>query len=294
MRTGCPAPLSTLPPPFRSTFRLPASTSIPTTHLPSVAARLSEVAERAQSLTERLDRARAEPPRPGELETDLLAGWARAFSGGDFAALERRLAWDGLDLARAALALGAGGRSPMESRPPWLDRAVRRFALGEDGRPGARARRGQIPELDLAAVPFGELWAPVVAAALAEAAASIDAVTIPERDLARLAGELAKDIGATGSRAAHERYLRFRRTEGGEGAPGAYRRYVESELSSGLLDFAVEFPVALRQIARLVDTWIAALVELAGRIEHDRAATAGRFARASRGRSSSYGSATGG
>ena len=259
---------------------MPSSTPIPTIRFHSVAARLAEVAERAQTLAERLEsalaerveRALAEPAPPLEFKADPLNGWARAFSGGDLAALERRLSWDGLDLALAARAVGSGGRFTGESLPEWLELAARRFSLGGDCRSGAR---GTVGGHDLAAVPFGELWAPLVEAALAEAAEKIDALAVPRRDLATLAGALAADVGAAGARAAHERYLRFRADDG---APGAYGRYVESELSAGLLDFAVEFPVALRQIARLVDTWIAAMVELARRIERDRAALAHRFA----------------
>ncbi|MEO7794398.1 MAG: type 2 lanthipeptide synthetase LanM [Thermoanaerobaculia bacterium] len=223
----------------------------------------------------RVESALAEPPPPPEFNADLLAGWARAFSGGDLAALERRLSWDGLDLALAARAVGSGRRFTGEPLPEWLELAARRFPLGEDARPEARPRRGLVTGLDLAVVPFGELWAPVVEAALAEAADQIDAALAPRRDLATLAGALALDIGAAGSRAAHERYLRAR---GDDSAPGAYRRYVESELSSGFLEFALEFPVAVRQVARLVDTWIAALVELAQRIERDRTAVAESFA----------------
>jgi hypothetical protein len=284
---------------------LPASTSPSPTRSPSTAARLAQIAERAQTLaerletalaerlegalterledafSERLERARVEPAPAVEFKPDLLAGWARAFSAGDLAALERRLSWDGLDLALAAKAVASGSRSPAASLPPWLDLATRRFSLGDDRRPEARGTRARITGLDLAAVPFGELWAPVVEAALTEAAHEIDRIdagVLPRRDLATLAGALAADIGAVGARAAHERYLRFRRSPEGDGAPGAYGRFIESELASGLLDFALEFPVALRQIALLVDTWIAALVELAGRIGRDRPALAERFA----------------
>ncbi|MEO8197391.1 MAG: type 2 lanthipeptide synthetase LanM [Thermoanaerobaculia bacterium] len=264
---------------------MPASTSIPTIRLHSVAARLAEVAERARTLAERLESALAErsesvlaePAPPLEFKADLLAGWARAFSSGDLAALERRLSWDGLDLALAARAVGSGDRRTEESLPEWLELAARRFSLGQDCRTGAPGGLGCLGTLDgrnLAEVPFGELWAPLVEAALAEAAEEIEAVAVPRRDLVTLAGALAADVGAAGSRAAHERYLRFRADDG---APGSYDRYVESELSSGLLDFAVEFPVALRQIARLVDTWIASMVELGRRIELDRAALADRF-----------------
>jgi len=281
---------------------LPASTSPPPTRSPATAARLAQIAERAQTLaerlegalterlegalterledalSERLERARVEPAPAVEFKPDLLAGWARAFSAGDLAALERRLSWDGLDLALAAKAVASGSRSPAAALPLWLELATRRFSLGEDGRPEARGTRAWISGLDLAAVPFGELWAPVVEAALTEAAHEIDRIdagVLPRRDLATLAGALAADIGAVGARAAHERYLRFRAADG---APGAYGRFIESELASGLLDFALEFPVALRQIALLVDTWIAALVELAGRIGRDRPALAERFA----------------
>lgn len=208
-------------------------------------------------------------------DAGLLAGWARAFSGGDSVALERRLSWDGLDLALAAEAVSAGGRSTGESLPEWLELAARRFALGEDCRRQARGTRAPNFGLELATVPFGELWAPFVEAALAEAAERIDAATLPPRDLETFAAQLGAEIADVGARAAHERYLRSRAADD---APGAYRRYVASELASGLLEFALEFPVALRQIARLADTWIAGLVELATRIEADRAALAERFA----------------
>ena len=260
---------------------MPASTSPPPTRSPATAARLAQIAERAETLAERIERVRAEPAPSPAFEAELLAGWARAFSGGDLAALARRLSWDGLDLDLAARAVGSTARVTAESLPDWLDVATRRFCLGEDWRSEAPATRTRLSAHAPAPVPFGELWAPVVEAALAEAAAAIDPEVVPRRDLATLAGGLATDLAAAGSRAAHERYLRFREREGlqgSEGASGVYRRYVDSELASGLLDFALEFPVALRQLAHLTDTWIAALVELAARVGRDRAALAERFA----------------
>ena len=260
---------------------MPASTPLPPARFDSTAARLAQIAERALTLAERLDRAHTETAPRLEPEADLLSGWARAFSGGDLAALERRLSWDGLDLALATRALGPARsvtRFTGETLPDWLAVAARRFSLGEDCRPEARRRHSPATGLELAAVPFAELWTPLVEAALAEVSAEIDAATVPRRDLATLAEGLATEIAAAGARAAHGRYLRFRALSEDDEAPGAYRRYVDSELASGLLELAVEFPVALRQIARLVDTWIAALVELAQRIVRDRNALADRFA----------------
>ncbi|MEO8277956.1 MAG: DUF4135 domain-containing protein, partial [Thermoanaerobaculia bacterium] len=278
----------------------PASTSRSTIPPPSVAARLARIAERSETLAERLEKALLErvaglpaersdatfedPAPTPEIKTDLLARWARAFASGDLAALERRLSWDGLDLELARRAVDSGRRFSAESLPEWLTLAAQRFSLGADacaGRAGdddlaeADPGRGTGRRLDLTAVPFAELWAPLVEAALAEAGAQIDAGAIPRSDLATLAEALAAEVGAAGARAAHERYQRFRADDD---TPGAYGRYIRSELASGLLEFAEEFPVGLRQIARLVDTWIAAMVELARRIAGDRPALAHRFA----------------
>jgi type 2 lantibiotic biosynthesis protein LanM len=273
---------------------LSASTLPPQTRSPATAARLAQVAERAATLPERLQSVlaarsaarlaeRPAPAHPGAapaetLDAGLLAGWARAFSGGDSAALERRLSWDGLDLALAAEAVGASARCTGESLPEWLELAARRFSLGEDCRRQTRGKDAPDSGIELSSVPFGELWAPFVEAALSEASARLDAATLPPRDLTTFATELGAEISGVGARAAHERYLRFRRSREDDGAPGAYARYVESELASGLLEYALEFPVALRQIARLADTWIAGVAELAGRIAGDRAALAERFA----------------
>lgn len=243
-------------------------TSPPSAPIDDVASRLARIAARAETLVERLERARTDSaPVVGDV-SEALAGWQRAYAPGDPAALERRLGWDGLDPSTAARAIGAQGeRAPDSPLPEWADLA-RKMGLGTDLR--------QAPELplDLTSVPFVELWSPLVGMALA-AYAQARETAIPAESMKVLVRGLAEEMARVAGVAAFER---FRRRREADPAPGVYERFVAEELASGLLDFAEEFPVAMRQLVRLASTWYEALTELLARVERDRPALAERFA----------------
>lgn len=242
-----------------------SSASAPTD---DVASRLARIAARAETLAERLERARATSGPADAGTAKALAGWQRAFAPGDPAALERRLGWDGLDPSTAARALGpTGERAPDSPLPEWADLA-RRMGVGTD------LRHAHALPLDLGSVPFAELWSPLLASALAACGLACDRA-IPAESMKVLVRGLADEMARVAGVAAFERYRRRREADP---APGVYERFVADELASGLLDFAEEFPVALRQLVRLASTWVDALVELVARVECDRAAIAERFA----------------
>lgn len=243
----------------------PSASTAPTDE---VAARLARIAARAETLGERLERARTSSGADAGNVAESLAGWHRAFSPGDPAALERRLGWDGIDPATAARALGPEGeRESGEPLPEWADLA-RRVGVGSDLR-----RAHEIP-IDLSPVPFAELWSPLVGAALGACVVAFDHA-IPAESMKVLARGLADEMARVAGVAAFER---FRRRREADPAPGVYERFVADELASGLLDFGEEFPVALRQLVRLASTWDDALAELVARVERDRGAIAEKFA----------------
>lgn len=239
---------------------------------PLLAALLSGIAARAESLDERCARGAARPPESesGEPDEARLATWLRAFSPGDPAALRRRLAWEGWSTAGAARALSAAGERPGEEPlPDWLEDAAARLGLG------ASDPAGDSPAApDLSDLPFGPLWDPWVAAALARLADDPGAARLPVASLRALARGLGEEIARLAAPAALDSYRAARAIDP---APGSYERFVAAQRRSGQLAFCAEFPVAARQIVRLISTWLAALGELLDRLEQDRPALATRF-----------------
>ena len=226
---------------------------------------LQGLAAGAERLWERLARAPAESDPDVDADPALEA-WARAFARGDREALARRLSWDSLSPAAAATALAA--EPPAAGPPGWLAELVGWGVLGAD----LRRRK---PPVELAELPFGELWAPWLEAADANlAAARADAAAIPAESRTRLLRGLAEELARFSALAAHEA---FQATRAADPAPGAHRRFVLDQLERGLTPLYDEFPVLLRQTHRLVATWCDTLAELLARLAEDREALTARF-----------------
>jgi lantibiotic modifying enzyme len=192
---------------------------------------------------------------------EILRPWARAFAAGDYEALARRLAWDHLSPRQVATALGRAGEPPVV----WLDRLLALHILGED----LRALVGQHPPAAslVSEVPFAELWWPWVAAIARATWADQRTSELPRAVQTALEHDLLRDLGDLSALAALEALAAHRC---GVVAPGSYQSWVEAQLGDGLASFYRSYPALLRRTGVLVETWRAAILEMAERLRGDR------------------------
>jgi class II lanthipeptide synthase len=238
----------------------------------------AQIAHGAAGLFECLDgRGAAAAASPQQAQT-LLNAWQEAFAPGDPRALERRLAWDGLDAARVLQTLTAtlASRSQPESDwTAWLPHFLE-----------AAAELAQIDSPELAAElervspstepPFLEIWVSMARAArkaLAGEGALVDGIHADA--LAALERSLISDCAAAGELAL---FSLFRSFEGAPERPGSrYSAFVRSLLEGGLADVFRDYPVLARQLARLAATWVDSSLEFLKRLRRDQDALAALF-----------------
>lgn len=233
-------------------------------HRPLTEEELRTLARRAATLDERLSAAAA-----GAGDPDVLLPWRQAFSPTDPEALARRLAWDGLDEARAAAALCA---PPVADAgwTAWLPRfldeslacAAELAATGALEEAASPATADETPFLELLA-PFLRAARRVVGDATGGAFAALGA------DARRgLEAPLVRELGSVGELALLHRFH----------ASGLrYDGFVAATLGGGWADAFRELPVLARQLARLCETWAANSANLLRRLAADRAAIGARF-----------------
>ncbi|MEX2271278.1 MAG: type 2 lanthipeptide synthetase LanM family protein [Vicinamibacterales bacterium] len=216
-------------------------------------------------MTERLESARrtivADPSNfPSDaVGLQYLELWNRAFAPGDRAAFLRRLAWDGVTLEHAVVAL-SNVHAPSRDSDAWVEGVDR---LMEDLRPA--------PVID-AGVPFAEIWAalaqtgwrqlerrrPSAGAELGRA--GVDATL----------GQLARELARVGALTVLEA---FRRDVTGMTAGAAhYQEFVRLTLQDRCARLGQTYPVWLRQSLVLIDSWVNASEELLVRLDADRPA----------------------
>lgn len=242
----------------------------PKPSVPSSADALVQIATGAATLDERLD---AVGPQPGEPDDSALSTWVRAFCPAEPAALRRRLEWERRTPQQAVRALeaigGPGVALAPAVEPEWLQRARATLAAGA-AEPLRTAEAGAATR-DL---PFAEFWTPWVAGALRRLDDEIPGDLLPAGSRAALARGLAEELVAAAGLAAGERLRAARQADP---RPGAWQRLAAAESGAEVLLGWKEYPVAARQLARLVDTWVESLIELAVRLARDRAAIGQRF-----------------
>lgn len=233
-----------------------------------------EIAARAATLAERLAGSARRPARADE--PAALADWRQAVAGGDPAAFERRLGWDGLDLYAAAAALADEASAHDGPAPPWAV-WLERFAA-EARECAAEIEAGGPLETDLGhpEPPFAQLLFPPlrVARRALGTRAGAAAAAIPREVLLSLERPLVRELSLTGELALLEAFRGSRAAEAGR-----YRRFVSEALGDGLAGIFLEYPVLARHWAILVGDWVDATVELLLRLRADRADLEALFGR---------------
>ncbi|MEP0774957.1 MAG: type 2 lantipeptide synthetase LanM [Acidobacteriota bacterium] len=232
------------------------------------------IAARAMTLEEVLGSGRHGEAVGGVDAAGLLERWSHIFAGGDRAALQRRLAWDGLDERLIAAALGS---LPTPAIPLYLQALP--DILAEPAPPA--------PSSDEAEVPFGHLLTPWVQHARRRLAALAPDLTTLLAPGAQRAAEqhLLEQLSAVAAAALHERFHAFRdsRRSGpadGGASPGdrTYRAFVDSLRGPQLAGFLVAHPVLTRHLFLLAWQWTEAMAELVIRLADDLEALGQAFA----------------
>lgn len=270
------------------------------------AARIAAVAAAARTLNERLEN--CTPPVEAvdaSRIAELRATWCRALATDDPALLDRRLAWDGLDdgtLARL-LANRAPPVDPTVGWPATLARLIE--PTPAEIPPGTAGPHADLVAIiraapadaarDTAALPFEEVWLPLVerarrllVARLATSRVAAGAVrfTVAEAAHAALERDLLvrlTEIGGEALLAAFDRrrprevMLRARFLDAAAVGRRHYDRFVADLRGDGLLAFFEAHPVAARFVATLVDDWVEATAELYDRLVADADALAATF-----------------
>ncbi|HKG95734.1 MAG TPA: type 2 lanthipeptide synthetase LanM, partial [Gemmatimonadaceae bacterium] len=238
------------------------------------------------------------PPAPADAAgeraaAERMAEWCRSAARGDWAAFEKRLAWDGLDAAAAARALGPGG-APADASPAWL--ATFRDAYGTTpaelaaafdaaGPPrGDRACRPAEP------LPFEELLLPLVVRArarLAERAGADAHALLGDGAHAALERALLERLTRICARALYGAFTVYRTVAPRPGlaamlAPASsaalYASFTGAMRRGRLLDFFGEYSVAARLSATVAALWVDAVEEFLRRLHADLPSLAATFA----------------
>jgi type 2 lantibiotic biosynthesis protein LanM len=256
------------------------------------AAEIRAIVADAASLGERLRSAAVPAGSVSSTEEPIAARlerWQAAVASSE--ALEKRLAWDGVDLGRAYLALSPHPPDPKAPLPAWA-RTIERIAGQRHGRPASRdtGRRD-----DRQPLPFEELARPALEAArqllderlsrpAAAAARRGRGLLLPNATsgleewlLRRLVGvaepALAREFTSVQSPDQVIR-ARFLGPTAGAGSRAGYDRFVDGLLGDNLVSLFTRYPVLARLEATLVDLWLDAVTDLLGRLSSDLAVIA--------------------
>lgn len=234
------------------------------------------IVRRARTLSERLRLARSALAAGGAAATadkeafEYLELWNRAFAPGDRAAFLRRLAWDGITLEQAALAL-SGGATFHDGADEWVARFERLAA-----------------ELDEAAVldaslPFAEIWGALATAGLKllERRRPGALAELGMAASSAWARQLARELAHVGALAVYEAFRQHGASDHGRPPPGRarYDAFVTLTLEDRCAALGRAYPLWLRHVLRIVEGAVDAAAEMLARLALDRAALAETFGR---------------
>ena len=277
-----------------------------TANLPAESARANDVDSAVQMIASRaLFVHERTPSLPGSGPTvrasaagyRRLDRWAQACARGDEHMFEKRLAWDGLDVDRAATLMVDQEKDQVGLLPPWAATAgmIMRACL-ETGPPAPGAAPSGHACDD---PPFIDALRPIVQCARQALETRLRAETGGEADslLAQLAPTahdqldraLLTEVSYLSARALYAEFSQTRPaghsfllaagiSTTGEPTLGQYNRFVRELLCDGLRQFFVTYPVLARLVAVAVDSWIDATAEFLRRLQDDRDTLAEAFA----------------
>ncbi len=224
---------------------------------------LADILARATSIDELLSATyRTRPGRrcDAELANRRLAAWCQAAANGDWALFERRLDRDGLctgdvlDRFAGAERVAPPSQWMLDARWIWASLGHSADSAAEDSS---------------ASIPFGDLLAPIAAAAGARlwgGPATRIGGALTEEAAADLNAALLTALAELLAPALYERFAAAR------SAGRGYRDFAVATRTSGLRELFAAKPVLLRLLACVARQWIDATAELLNRLDADRIA----------------------
>lgn len=222
------------------------------------------VAERAMTLDELLDGRPAAARGTWPPAAALLRRWCRIFAAGERAALQRRLAWDGLneEIITAALA-----RPPHPTPPAYL--CVLAEILAQPASPPDAAAAAE--------VPFAHLLMPWVQHARRRLAALIPQLSTLFGPTARRAAErhLLEELSAAAAAALYEEFRSLCAARAGPREPAhgrgdhLYRAFVNSMRGSALAHWLADFAVLGKHLCLLAWQWSNNMAQMLARLASD-------------------------
>jgi hypothetical protein len=248
---------------------------------------LIEIVQRARTIVERLQDG---PPRPKvELDVALvqqrLDTWCQVVAKGDWAAFQKRLAWDGLDLetARGALApMHLDNGSPLPEWADLLDNALRLAGRSHDAGAGSHLsdlKRLQDPEQPL---PFEEILAPFVLVARRRLASRVGTAynLLTAEAHVTLERDLLTTLASCGSGALYLEFSLLRVQEQStldrlaaaacdDNDNSLYQQFIQELRGGGLASFFREYAVLARLISTVTGLWVEANAEFIERLASD-------------------------
>jgi type 2 lantibiotic biosynthesis protein LanM len=229
-----------------------------------------------------IERARIEPTPTRATDDEPLAAWARACALGDMAALQRRLSWDGIDLAvaRAAMAAEAPADFPVAA---WVDRVS---TLAAEARACAAAfdaagfdTADAASELaNVAELPFVEIWLPVLRQARRRLADAVPAARtwLADGAMHALEAQLLRELARLGELALFEDFTAHAELAQTD-SPDGYRAWVHRLLTVRYAEVLGDLAVLTRQVVAIADQWVEQTGTLVRRLEEDQATIAATF-----------------
>lgn len=234
---------------------------------------LRGIAAVASSLPERLSGAFAPAEAPGD-ETRIqarLEEWRRLVAGGDWAQLERRLAYDGLNLETVHRALGTVEFASGQPLPAWAQ------TLAQIADWGLRVAELEILKTEICAagspIPFEDLLLPCVAHARQglRSLAGGHYAQLPPSCRAALERGLLHQLSYTAAPTFGLNFPAFETlAKDEEAAPNRqYRAFVLHHLEDRYRELFSNYSVLARLLAEQTGLWIAATAEFLARLQAD-------------------------
>ncbi|MBW4494007.1 MAG: type 2 lantipeptide synthetase LanM family protein [Oscillatoria princeps RMCB-10] len=248
-------------------------------------AELAEIVARASSLYERLGKSAGEVDE--QQVQERLAQWCQVIAKGNWDKFQKRLAWDGLDVAEIAPALGSLPVADCENLPGWaetlrevIQTTYKQFSTSQLSISPAHKN----------ALPFREVLLPAIIVARGKLLArlgspSLSPDCLPLELLSQRAylelelGLLQKlvelcaktlEVEFAGFRPLGDRLLNLLKGQT-ESTPSKTdgNQFLQHLLGDGLLAFFQKYPVLGRLVATTIDLWVEATAELLLRLKAD-------------------------
>ncbi|MBW4623879.1 MAG: type 2 lantipeptide synthetase LanM family protein [Cyanosarcina radialis HA8281-LM2] len=248
---------------------------------------LASIVANASFIWERLDRERYEvdEEKANELEIDRRCDrWCQVVARGNTNVWQKRLEWDGLDLAPVRPRLGTVCLRATRPLPEWAETLRQIIEMASEFRPESESL---LPTDRDRPIPFEDILLPAIVVARKKLLKRLHSLQISKENLLsetayialersflqRLAEFNTKTLGAEFSefRSFGQNLLDLLGLERADNQSKTnYTQFVNRLLQDGLLAFYQKYPVLARLVATAVNFWVEFTAEFLQRLDRDR------------------------